>query len=307
MENDERFDERLEEKIGGLVAGKGVTRRDFLKFCGLMAATLGLEASWVPRIAEALTGTERPPAVWLQFAECTGCTEALLRTSNPFIDDLILEKISLDYHETVMAPAGEAATLSLTSTVEAYAGRFICFVEGAIPTANNGLYGTIGGETMLRIAREVCPKALKVIAVGSCACDGGLPAAAGGLTGAKGVAEAVGISTINLPGCPPNPVNMAALVVNYLLAGKFPELDSLNRPKFAYGTRVHDRCDRHDSHWCMQQLGCRGQSSYHNCPSARFNDGTSWCVQADAPCFGCSQPGFWDQGPFFNFDGRYGE
>ena len=307
MDKEEKFDGKLEEKISRLVIKKGLSRRDFMKFCGLMAATLGLEASYLPKIAEALTGSERPPVVWLQFAECTGCTEAFLRTSNPFIDDLILDKISLDYHETIMAPAGEAATLSLANTVSTYAGKFICFVEGAIPTANNGLYGTIGGETMLKIANEICPKALKVIAVGSCACDGGLPAAAGGLTGAKGVHEATGISTINLPGCPPNPVNMAALIVNYLLLGKFPELDSLGRPTFAYGKKVHEDCHRHDSHWCMKQYGCRGQSTYHNCSSVGFNDATSWCVQADAPCFGCSEAGFWDQGTFFTFDGRYGD
>jgi [NiFe] hydrogenase small subunit len=272
-----------------------------------MAATLGLEATYLPKIAEALTSGKRPPFIWLQFAECTGCTEALLRSSNPFIDDLILENISLDYHETIMAPAGDAATLSLTNTVEKYAGKFICFVEGAIPTANNGQYGMIGGETMLKIANDVCPKALKVIAVGSCACDGGLPAAAGGLTGAKGVAAATGVSTINLPGCPPNPVNVVALVVNYLLLGKFPSLDSLGRPLFAYGAKIHENCPRHDSHWCMEVFGCRGKFTYNNCPSALYNDGTSWCVQADAPCFGCSQPGFWDQGNFFKFDGRYGD
>jgi [NiFe] hydrogenase small subunit len=307
MENEEIFDEQLEEKVSGLVEKKGLSRREFIKFCGLMAATLGLEVSFVPKIAEALTGTARPPVVWLQFAECTGCTEALLRTSNPFIDDLILDNISLDYHETIMAPAGEAATLSLENTVKANAGKFICFVEGAVPTANNGLYGMIGGETMLKIANDVCPKALKVIAVGSCAHEGGLPAASGGLTEAKGVAEATGVSTINLPGCPPNPVNVAALIVNYLLLGKFPRLDSLGRPLFAYGSIVHDHCPRHNSHLCMENYGCRGKSTYHNCPSVLYNDGTSWCVQADAPCFGCSQPGFWDQGTFFNFDGRYGE
>jgi [NiFe] hydrogenase small subunit len=307
VDNEDTYDLKLEERISEIVEKKGVSRRDFMKFCGLMAATLGLEASYVPKIAAALAGPTRPPVVWLQFGECTGCTEAFLRTSNPFLDDLLLSKISLDYHETIMAPAGEAATLSLSNTVDTYAGQFLCFVEGAIPTADNGIYGMIGGETMLRIASDVCPKALKVIAVGSCACDGGLPAAQGGLTGAKGVKDATGISTINLPGCPPNPVNMAALIVNYLLQGTFPALDASGRPLFAYGSTVHDGCPRHDSQWCLEGYGCRGKTTYHNCSSVKFNDATSWCVQADAPCSGCSQSGFWDQGSFFNFDGRYGD
>ncbi len=306
MDNEDRFDEKLEEKISVMAQAKGVSRRDFLKFCGLMAATLGLEASYIPKIADALTSPARPPVVWLQFGECTGCTEAFLRTSNPFIDDLLLSRISLEYHETIMAPSGEAATLSLTNAVSSYAGKFLCFVEGAVPMADNGVYGMIGGETMLKIAKDVCPKAMKVIAVGSCAFDGGLPAAAGGLTGAKGVGAAVGISTINLPGCPPNPVNITALIVNYLLQGKFPPLDALGRPVFAYGSTVHDNCPRHDSLWCLEGFGCRGRTTYHNCPTARFNDATSWCVQADAPCSGCSKPGFWDEGSFFNFNGSFG-
>jgi [NiFe] hydrogenase small subunit len=306
MESKEKYDWELDEKIDKLVTKKGVTRRDFMKFCGLMAATLGLEASMVPRIARAIATAARPPIVWLQFAECTGCTEALLRTANPFIDDLLLDKISAEYHETIMAAAGDAATACLDDAVSRYAGQFLCFVEGAIPTAEGGIYGMIGGKTMLQVAREVLPQAAKVVCIGNCAAYGGLPAASGGLTGAKGVQAATGIATINLPGCPPNAVNIAALIVDYLLNNQFPQTDCFGRPAFAYREKVHSHCPRQGTSWCLQDYGCKGSHTFHNCPTVKYNGGTSWCVQADSPCKSCSTPGFWDSmTPFFDYSGSY--
>jgi len=307
MEKEEKFGEELEDKITELVERKGVTRRNFIKFCGIMAATLGLEASYIPKIAEAIVSGPRPPFIWLQFAECTGCTESFLRSSSPFIDDLLLNKISLEYHETIMAPAGEAAAKSLTDAVSKYAGKFFVIVEGSIPLANNGNYGMIDGKTMLQIAQEVCPQAKMMISLGTCAAYGGLPAAAGGLTGAECVHGALGgLNTIKLPGCPPNPVNFAALIVNYLLFSDFPALDTLGRPTFAYGSTVHSQCPRSDTAWCLSGFGCKGPSTYNNCPTKKYNDKTSWCVQADCPCKGCAQPNFWDNGSFFNYGGSYG-
>jgi len=277
-----------------------------MKFCGVMAATLGLETTVIPKIAEALVSGQRPPFIWLQFSECTGCTEAFLRSSSPFIDDLLLNKISLEYHETIMAPTGEAALKSLTEAVSNYANKFFVVVEGSIPLADNGNFGRTGDKTMLQIAQEVCPKAKMMISLGTCACYGGLPAAKGGLTDAKCVHGALsGLNAIMLPGCPPNPVNFAALIVNYLMFSDFPKRDTLGRPIFAYGSTVHSQCQRQNTAWCLQNFGCRGPSTYHNCPTALYNDKTSWCVQADVPCKGCSQPGFWDAGTFFDYSGAY--
>ena len=51
--------------------------------------------------------------LWVEFQGCTGDTESFLRSSQPSIIDLLLDRISLDYHETVMVPAGAQAGLSL--------------------------------------------------------------------------------------------------------------------------------------------------------------------------------------------------
>jgi [NiFe] hydrogenase small subunit len=278
---------------------------------------MGLSSGFAPKIAQALASPKRPPVVWLAFAECTGCAESALRTTYPWIDELLLDIISMDYHETIMAPSGDAAEKSLHDTITQNQGKFICIVDGAIPTADNGIYGMIGGKTFLDIAKEVCPKALATICIGTCSSYGGIPAAAPNPTGAKSVKEAIGIDTLNIPGCPPNPVNLVGTVVNYLLFGKLPDLDDKGRPLFAYGKTIHDLCPRR-SHFengefvtsfesdearrgfCLYQMGCKGPETYNNCPTVKFNEGTSWPVQAGHPCIGCSEPGFWDNmSPFY--------
>jgi [NiFe] hydrogenase small subunit len=264
-----------------------------------------LGPSFGPKIYEAFASTPRPPVLWLHFAECTGCTEAVLRTTSPWFDDLILGKVSLDYHETIMAAAGADAEDLLYASADQYVGQFFCVVEGSIPTAQNGIYGMIGGKTMLSIAQEICPKAKAIIAMGTCASYGGLAAASPNPTGAKGVKDALGsgltVPVVNLAGCPPNPVNFVGTVANYLLFGKLPSLDSVGRPTFAYGERVHERCPyRENESRCLEDFGCKGKQCYNNCPTVKFNDGTSWSAQAGHPCIGCSQPNFWDtMTPFY--------
>lgn len=278
---------------------KGISRRSFLKYCGTIAAALGLGPSYAGRIAEALTSPERPPVVWLHFAECTGCSEAFLRSTRPSVEQILLDTISLDYHETLMVAAGAQAETNRDQAVADFPGEFICVVEGAIPTGQNGVFGTIGGRTMLDIAQTILPKAKAVIAYGTCSSFGGVTAAAPNPTGAKGVQDAVGVKTINISGCPPNPINLVSTIANYLLFNTLPELDPLGRPKFAYGSKVHDRCNK--PYGCLEDLGCEGKRTYGNCPTLRFNDGTSWDVQAGHHCIGCTEPGFWDRfAPFYS-------
>jgi len=310
MDRETAFFEKLERK--------GVSRRDFMKYCTFLTATMGLSSSFVPKVAEVFAApAQRPPVVWLHFGECTGCSEAILRSQYPYVDDLVLEILSVEYHETIMAAAGQQAEDQLNAAVKKYEGKFICVVEGSIATNYDGGYGKIGGRTFLEIAKDVCPKAAAVIAIGACATFGGLPAAKPNPGGYKGIGEALNMKTVNIAGCPPNPINFVGTVVNYLLLGKLPELDDLGRPLFAYGKTIHDQCPRR-SHfendefveefgseeaaagYCLYKVGCRGPETYNNCPIAKFNDGTSWPVEAGHPCIGCSQPDFWDKfTPFY--------
>lgn len=310
MERETQFYQRLE--------GKGVSRRDFMKYCTFLTAAMGLSASFVPKVAEVFAApAQRPPVIWLHFGECTGCSEAMLRTVYPYVDELVLEILSVEYHETIMAAAGQQAEDQLHAALKKYPGKFICVVEGAIATKYNGGYGKIGGKTFLEIAKAVVPQAAATIAIGSCASWGGIPAAKPNPGGYMGVGKALDTKVINLPGCPPNPINLVGTIVNYLLLGKLPELDGQGRPLFAYGKLIHDQCPRRGHFdndefveefgsqeaalgFCLYKMGCRGPETYNNCPVAKYNDGTSWPVEAGHPCIGCSQPGFWDEmSPFY--------
>lgn len=275
-----------------------VSRRHFLKYCSAVAATLGLSATWIPKIAEALTSDSRPPVVWLHFAECTGCSEAFLRAQSPGVEDILFGVLNLTYHETIQAACGTKAHQNLERTVAERAGEFICIVEGAIPTAAGGVYGMVGGKTMLSIAQEVLPKAKHVIAFGTCAAYGGLPAAAPNLTGAKGVKDATGIESINLTGCPPHPMNLVATLTSYLLNDQMPSLTADGRPTFCHGSTIHSQCPAPKG--CMEGYNCKGKVTRNNCPKQLFNE-ESWCLAAEHQCIGCSEPGFWDaHAPFYN-------
>lgn len=297
---------------------KGVSRRDFLKFCSMMAAALSLPASQISRIANALEKKERPSIVWVEFQDCAGNTEALLRSWDPPVENLILDVISLDYHETIMAPAGKQAEKSLLDTVKNKKGKYIAAVEGSIPLKDDGVYCTVGGRTALDIAREVCGNAAATIAVGSCAAWGGIPSASPNPTGAVGVKSAVpNASVVNLPGCPENVANLSATIVYYLTFGSMPPLDNKGRPYFAHGKRVHDNCERrahydagqfvrewgdegHRKGWCLYEVGCKGPEAYFNCPSLRYNERTSWPVKAGHGCIACAANDNWDlMSPFY--------
>lgn len=298
---------------------RGITRRDFLRFCGLMAGTLALPGNGIGRIAKALAATSRPPVVWLEFQDCTGDTESFLRTAQPSIDEFLLDRISLDYHETLMAPVGQDTELSLDNVLRTYPGEYIAIIEGSIPTAAGGIYCTVRGRTALSIARKVAGSARYVIAAGSCAYDGGLAAAEPNPTGATGVRGAVpGLENlVNLPGCPINEVNLSAVLVHILTYGTLPSLDGELRPGFAYGREIHDHCERrvfeeqdlyvrawgdegHRKGWCLKQMGCKGEETHHNCYDVKWNDGTSWPIGAGHGCVGCATPHFWDRmTPFY--------
>jgi hydrogenase small subunit len=301
-----------------ILAEKGVSRRDFMKFCSAMSAALALPVTFVPRIAQALDEVKRPTLVWLEFQGCTGNTEALLRAASPTVAEIVLDTLSLDYCETIMTAAGHLAGANLDKVVKGEKGQYLAVVEGSIPLKDGGVYCCIGGRTALDIATEVCGGAFATIAAGTCASYGGIPAAAPNPTGAVGVKEAVpGANVLNLPGCPLNADNLTATIVHFLLFKKLPATDKFGRPLFAYGKRIHDNCERrphfdagqyveqwgdesHRKGFCLYKMGCKGPETYHNCPIQRYNEKTSWPVGSGHGCAGCSEPNFWDSmGPLY--------
>jgi len=299
---------------------RGVSRRDFLGFCGVMTSVLALPKSVGAQIAEAIENKEKPTLVWLEFQDCAGNSESFLRAGRPNVADIVLDVLSIDYHETIMAAAGHQAEEALARVVEEKPGAYIVVVEGSIPTGANGIYCTVGGRTAVDIAREVCGGAAATIAIGTCAAFGGIPAAAPNPTGALSVADAVPNlkNLINLPACPANVENLVGLVVYYLTFNRFPALDRYRRPLFAYGKTIHDNCERrahydagqyveewgdegHRIGYCLYKMGCKGPVTYQNCPSIGWNENTSWPIGCGHPCMGCAEPDFWDKmTPFYS-------
>ncbi len=297
---------------------RGISRRDFLKFCTLMASTLAMNMAQRPKIAYALAQPKRTPLVWLEFQDCAGNSEAFLRASHPTAAEVILDILSVDYHETIMAAAGEQAEEAKRAAIEK--GGYLLVVEGSIPTADDGVYCCINGRTALDLLQEAAAGALAIVAIGTCATFGGLPKANPNPTGAVGVADLIKDKPVlNLPGCPCNPVNLTATVVHFLTFGELPAMDDLHRPLFAYGARIHDNCPRrghfdagefvkewgdegHRKGWCLYQMGCKGPVTFHNCPAVEYNEGTNWPIKAGHGCIACSEPDFWDLGLYKHAD-----
>ena len=298
---------------------RGVSRREFVRFCSLMAGVLALPTKLGAEIAKTLATVQKPTLVWMEFQGCTGDSESLLRASRPTVADIVLDVLSVDYHETIMAAAGTQATDLLHKTAAEKKGTYIAVVEGAIPAKDDGVYCMIGGRSALQIVREVCGNAAATIAIGSCAAYGGLPAAKPNPTGAMSVADAVpGIKNlINMPACPANVENLTATVVHYLTFKSWPALDAQRRPLFAYGKAIHDNCERrahfdagqyveewgdegHRTGYCLYKMGCKGPVSFQNCPNVKWNSATNWPVGCGHPCIGCAEAEFWDKmTPFY--------
>ncbi len=312
----------VEDRLGIL---ESLDRREFLNFCAKITATLGLASAFIPKVAKAIEqGARKPSVIWLHFAECTADSEAFIRSTYPSTEELLLNILSVDYHETLMAASGEAAEGALKSAMAENKGKYLAVCEGAIPMATPpgpagvpGGYLTLAGKTGIELAREVLKDAAAVICVGTCSSFGGVQAQRPNPTGAVGVEEATGIATLKIPGCPHNVINSVATIVNYLLLGSLPATDKHGRPLFAFGKRVHDQCQRRahfdagqfvekfgdeaaKQGWCLYKVGCKGPQTYHNCPLVEYNDGCSWPVKGGHPCAGCSEPQFWDNmQPFY--------
>jgi hydrogenase small subunit len=297
--------------LGGPDAAEGrnpVSRRDFVRICTMAAAAIGLSQTAAATIAEAAAKGLKPSVIWLHFQECTGCTESLLRTSHPALSELLLDLISLDYHETLFAAAGHQAEAALKKAMADNKGKYVCIIEGAIPTKDNGIYCMIGNRTALEIAKEVAADAGAIISIGSCASWGGVPSADPNPTGATGAPAILkDKKVVTIPGCPANPYNLLGTVLQFATFGTLPELDELGRPTWAYGRTIHEHCPRrahfdagrfvqvfgdegHRQGWCLYKTGCKGPVTHANCSVNHFGEvQDAWPIGLGHPCFGCTE------------------
>ena len=299
-----------------------IHRRQFLKYCVGSAAALGLPMTVIGKLEVALAANTLtlPKVIWLNAANCTGCTISL---SNLFSDsgptdiaDLLFNTIDLVFHPTLMSAAGDLAVQQLKNTAE---GSYILAVEGGVPTAFGGhtcmLWSEDGRDvTAMEAVQMLAPNAAAILSIGTCASHGGIPAASPDPTGILSVGELTGLDTVNIPGCPTHP-DWIVWTVAHLLAGEMPQLDSRRRPTELYGTEIHKNCPLKGqdeaktfgiANKCLKELGCKGPETKSDCPSRKWNNGSNWCIGAGAICIGCTERDFPDKfSPFYKLEYEY--
>lgn len=304
-----------------MVVRRKLSRRDFVKLSAGSTAALGLALFKYPNFEQLfIAALTEVPVIWIQGSHDTGCTESILNSMEPKIQDVLLgpigdKHLSIRFHSTIMAAAGDLAMKALEDT--ASTPGYVLVVEGATPLRDNGIFCTFGeiggrGITMLEHFLDLAPNASAVIALGACAVHGGVPGAAPNVTEIKGLRQIMadnGIDTplINLPGCPPHPDWFVGTIASILIGGLGSvEVDKELRPTAFYSKLIHDQCERRahfeagifskklSEPYCLYELGCKGPVTYADCPSRLWNNKTSWCVATNAPCIGCASMEFPD-------------
>ena len=284
-----------------------VTRRQFLVWGTKLAALMGLEASAIPKVAQALESlaTGDAPLLWLQGLSCSGCSVSLLNSEAPGPAEAMTGYVSLLFHSTLSAATGEVAMDVINRTIEH--GGYYLAVEGSMP-AGMPKACMLGEEPVTRQVLRAARNARTVISVGACAVFGGIPAAENNLTGAVSVptfltSENVTTPVINVPGCPAHPDWIVGTLVHILKFG-LPELDALQRPTMFYDRMVHDQCPRFSDYererfakafsddGCLFKLGCLGPVTHADCALRFWNGRTNYCIKAGAPCIGCASEDF---------------
>lgn len=284
-----------------------LSRRDFLIACKASSVALGLSALHIVKLQELLANPDAPTILWLQGSACTGCSVSFLNYVSPTapvdVADLLINDVNLAYHNTAMAAAADTGLEALDAAYER--GGYVLAVEGGVPSAFDGnaciAWSREGKDvTFLSAVRTLAARASSILAIGTCASYGGVPAAPPNPTGVQGVGAATGRDTINIPGCPPHP-DWIVWAIARLLLGNVGELDDHRRPKQLFSRPVHDRCPRKGSRpattygqdgQCLKRLMCAGPKTRGNCPSIQWNNHQNWCIDANSPCIGCTEPAF---------------
>jgi hydrogenase small subunit len=313
-----------------------------------------LEKPSTPATKPALTGLGKPTytevhAFWLAGMSCDGCTIGVSGATKPSVEELLLgttpglPKIIL-HHPVLAVEAGHDFT---EWYYKAWRGEldapYVMILEGSVPderlnASNGGYWSGLGAEIpegsddvwqaqpvpVAKWVERLAPGAAAAIAVGTCATWGGIPAAAGNVTGSMGLMDflgadyksTLGLPVVNIPGCSPigdNITETIATVLYFLQGmGPLPEFDELGRPAWLFGETVHRGCTRagyyeegvfaeeYGDRECLVEVGCWGPVVNCNIVSRGAVNGVGGCMAAGGICIGCTMPGFPDKfAPFY--------
>lgn len=283
-------------------------------------------------------------AFWLAGMSCDGCSIAAVGATNPSVESLLLGSVAalpklVLHHPVVSTEAGHEFVRNFELAAEGKLGApYVVIFEGSV--ADESLSAQTGGYWSGMGMREVngvteviptaewlerlAPGAAAVIAMGTCATWGGIPAAIGNVTGSTGVMDFLGadyrsdlgLPVVNIPGCSPIGDNFTETVAAVLLflqgLGPLPEFDELGRPAWLFGETVHRHCVRagyyeegvfaehYGDKECLVEIGCWGPVVQCNITSRGAINHMGGCMNTGGVCIGCTMPGFPDAfAPFY--------
>ena len=281
---------------------------------------------------------------WLAGMSCDGCSISTIGATSPTAESLMLgiipgvPKIVL-HHPVLSVEAGEdfMEPFHKASRGE-FDKQFVVVFEGSVANErlndkNGGYFSGLGTRLIDGEAQPfptadllglMAPHAAAVIAIGTCATWGGVPAAAGNVTGSMGLMDflgenyrsTLGLPVVNIPGCAPQGDNFTETVAAVLLylqgLGPLPEFDSLGRPAWLFTDTVHQGCTRggffeegifakeYGDKECLVDIGCWGPVVQCNINKRGAVNHVGGCMNVGAPCIGCTMPGFPDSfAPFY--------
>lgn len=254
-------------------------------------------------------------ALWIEASGCSGNIISYLDGNKPDIIYTLSNLINLKYQNSLMSTQGNFAFNNIIDTLDT---EFILIVDGAVSVGENGLYNIVAyyegnAITGKGLIEMIAPKAKYIIALGTCACSGGVSASSPNPTNCISLQEFLGKKVINLPGCPCHPDWLSGTLANIVLYGE-PLLDEENRPIMFYSTTIHDLCPRRSffdkgifaknlgDKECMFKLGCRGPVTRTDCSIRNWNERNNWPIGDNTPCIGCANRGFPDKmEPFIRY------
>src|SRR6266540_1741427 len=284
-------------------------------------------------------------AFWLAGMSCDGCSIAAVGATAPSVEDLLSGTIPgvprvVLHHSVLSVESGEEFIRNYEMAEKDELGApYVVIYEGSIPderlaAATGGFFSAMGVEKRAdgthrpipssEWLKRLAPGAAAVIAIGTCATWGGIPAAYGNVTGSMSVMDflggeyrsALGLPVVNIPGCSPvgdNFTETVAAVLGLLQGiGPVPEFDELGRPAWLFGETVHRDCNRagyyeegtfaHQAgdRECLVGIGCWGPVVQCNITSRGAINHIGGCMNVGAACIGCTMPGFPDKfAPFY--------
>ena len=286
-----------------------MNRRYFLKMAATLASAFGVSGLPEPVAAalKRLDPSQLPKLIYLQGLSCTGCSISLLQSTSTSPVDMITEYSQLLFHTDLSATSGSQAMALIEDFIDGRAGDYILAVEGAIPEGMPEAC-VIGHQPFAKLLERAASTMTAAVAIGACACDGGIPAAEGNVTGAVGLPEffrkrQIDKPVIQIRGCSVHPDWVWQTIIHLVRVG-MPELKEDGSPKLFFERKVHELCPRyHDfqqeifakklgEKGCLFKLGCMGPVANADCPTRWWNGGQTWCVDCNAPCIGCTSPSF---------------